>query len=393
MPLPRVVFPLLLAVTLTGCAAAQLPPAIPAPEVLFEGQELAGVMPYPGPDSETRVEPSRALIMPILPTYPRPKEMRPRQHTFPTQQPLQWQLSSFPLASPADAEPGGPRKGRRRERPEALLQALLNESLVRPSRHFSRGAITIYPYEEGKIYELTTSPSSPSFITLPPGERLAHEPKYNDKLWEIELLPGDPDAETARQTVHLHALESGQTMRLPLRTLSDHTYVVLIHSTEVQSQPEITWLLPDRASESASSPSVRPVADKSGAAPSPDLPQIPRVGVTRLHMGWQIEARTQRPAWMPLSCYDDGERIVIQFPASLNFTTAPAVSVVGTNGKPQIVQSIPYDNGDPRSPSYYIVSGLYPRVLLKDADGLEVRLTRVTGQASPYQVSQHALRR
>jgi type IV secretory pathway VirB9-like protein len=368
---------------LGGCTSTALPPALPDQEVLFEGVTLADVTPYPFPDPGNGAELSRSLLVPLTPRWrPVPQGQRPAS-------PPPWQPAAL-APSPTEDDLPAPRRGRARPLDlGSMLQGVLSDSTARRTRAtYRQGVIATYPYEPGMVYPLSTSPGAPSLITLPDGERLAHDPAFDDHHWEMLVMQtGTEEAHTYRQGIMVRAHEAGQRMRLTLRTTTGHTYFVLITATDALSEPELTWVLPD-APEALATARVQPVSHTAsrGVEPAPAPPALePKVGVTRIHTGWTIEALKAPPAWMPFTCWDDGSKIVIGFKSSLSFTTAPSVQVIGTNGKPTVVESIPYDNGDPRAPSYYIVSGLYPRVILKDADGATVRLTRRTGQPAPYQ--------
>jgi type IV secretory pathway VirB9-like protein len=117
------------------------------------------------------------------------------------------------------------------------------------------------------------------------------------------------------------------------------------------------------------------------------------VAVNRVHTAWQIAVRKGAPPWAPLSVWDDGQRIVIRFAQALSYTFAPAVAAQGHNGQSVIIESTPWEDGIPEHGSYYLVSGLYPVLVLNDGQGNEVTLTRLTGQARGYQEVGNGTRR
>jgi hypothetical protein len=122
-------------------------------------------------------------------------------------------------------------------------------------------------------------------------------------------------------------------------------------------------------------------------------PPPPKVAVDRVHTGWEIKAVKGKPPWLPVSTWDDGSSIIVVFRESLQYTVAPATFVLGANGKPAIVETTPWEDGVPGHGAYYVISGLYPVVLLKDDQGNEVRLTRTSFQPPPYREVSRGLAR
>jgi hypothetical protein len=54
-----------------------------------------------------------------------------------------------------------------------------------------------------------------------------------------------------------------------------------------------------------------------------------------------------------------------------------------------MVETTLYKDGDPTYGAYYVVSGLYPALTLRDGQGNEVRITRVPGHATPSRETRH----
>jgi type IV secretion system protein VirB9 len=55
----------------------------------------------------------------------------------------------------------------------------------------------------------------------------------------------------------------------------------------------------------------------------------------RLNFGYRIEG--DDPPWRPLRAFDDGRRVLIEFPASLATGEAPPLFVQGDNGETELV--------------------------------------------------------
>ena len=402
------------ALCLTGCAGTPaLPPAIPDREVIFEGLDIAGVrlgVPLAAP--KDRLETSGFLSPPMLPKWREQKQQHqrlsrpkaPRDQSTEAREEALLRRVSLPAPSPGETE-GDPlltpkrRKPPREESVAAILQAADKESLVRLTRdaYFGGSAIARYAYQPGKVYQLFVSVNSPSLVTLPRGERLAEAPIITivDKQWVVGAIQGG-QGERYQQTISVSPSQAGLTARMVLATTSGRFYSVLMRSIEGAGQVGITWELSQEArdaDEEAAEQEGMPIpvkhkartdpAGREGTAPPP----APRVAVTRIHTAWEIRVEKGAPAWIPLSIWDDGSKVIIGFKSSLGYAMAPGVFGIDKHGRLMQVESTPWEDGDPRHPSYYVISGLYPQLILKDGGGNEVRLTRLDGQTAPYRVA------
>jgi type IV secretion system protein VirB9 len=343
----------------SGCAGWTAPPAVPDAQVVFEEARDTPAAPVPPQVSE-------ASVLAPLPTLPTPSPMRPVE-----------------AAAPPPKMPGKAKRSKpaRPEAPEGVIREANAASRVQPSRqnYFGCSAIQRYVYQPGKIYDLVSSPNHPSLVMLPPGERLAAAPIANSEDWEIGAVEASEGA-TRQETVVVRPLNPGLTATMPLICQSGRAYFVQLRSTESTSMAAITWQLPV---VQILTPKTSPEPTQARQGMEGKMPS-PMVAVDRVHTAYRLETVSGVPPWVPLATWDDGSKIIIRFKQSLQYTLAPAVFVLGHDGKPRIVETTPYEDGDPTHGAYYMVSGLYPVLTLRDGQGNEVRITRVTGHATPY---------
>jgi type IV secretion system protein TrbG len=354
-----------------ACAARLPAPALPDPPTVF---------------ADTTAPAEQAVV---LGTWEPPMDLRPlipRMVSYQPRGPQQSSLVPRPgLLSETDTTAVLPRS-RRTLSPEAVIKQSAQEALIRPSatNYFGGGASTRYTYHPDKVFEVVTSVDSGTVIRLPVGEHLMHEPVLNPELWAVGgAVSGE--GPTRQEAIIVRPAKPGLSARMPLLCASGRPYYVLLRSTETVSMAEVTWVLSAvlEEDERFSGPRKR---DKEGAIPVSltDVPPAPRIDITRIHTPYTIEATKGKPPWMPASIYDDGSRMIIVFRESLHYTVAPAVFVLGANGKPAIVETTPWEDGVPGHGAYYVISGLYAVVLLKDGQGNEVTLTRIPLQPPPY---------
>ena len=86
------------------------------------------------------------------------------------------------------------------------------------------------------------------------------------------------------------------------------------------------------------------------AAASAASPVDTGVDVAQLRFRYRIEG--DRPAWRPLSAFDDGQRVFIEMPRGIGQGELPPLFVLGPNGKGELVNYRVRQN-------YYVVDRLF----------------------------------
>ena len=285
-------------------------------------------------------------------------------------------------ATPPQApEPARQATSARPEVPEAMLREANAESRIQPSRQPDVGGSAIQHdvYQPGTIYDLVSSPHHPSLVLLPPGERLAAAPIATSADWEVGVVAVG-ESTTRQATVVVQLRTPGLTATMPLMMQSGRAYVVQLRSTASTSMAAITWQLPGGQTRAAE---MSPVALSAQQGQAEQTPRPP-VAVDRVHTAYWLETVSGAPPWVPLATWDDGSHMVMHFGQSLQDTVAPAVFVLGHDGTPRMVETTPYEDGGPTHGAYDVLSGLYPVLTLRDGQGNELRITRLTGQATLY---------
>jgi type IV secretory pathway VirB9-like protein len=329
----RFIAVILLTISLSACTAEHQPPALP--DAKLWPDETPGLA---TPDQ----------IHPPLPPLPPP----------------------IPPAARI-AEPSKP-PVKKRQRPDVIMRQANTAALVTPERqgYFGDSAIQRYIYQPGKIYLIVSSPSHPTTLFLPPGERLAAAPVVDPEAWEVSATEMTGDGHRV-EAIMLRPFQASLDSTLPLLTQGGRAYFCRVRSQEALGMVGVTWELP----------TVHVIDPEPRAKPTrlkAPVMQAPMVSLDRLHTGYTIEiVGKYRPAWMPERVLDDGTKTLIRFREPLGFTNAPAVFTVHADKTPGIVEFSTYS--DPERPEqglYYIVQGLWPELRLRGMENQEVKIVR-----------------
>lgn len=322
--------PLILSVTLatvTGCATHGQPP----PDITLDEPVAAHVLPEP-PKSIEVVE------VPIL--LPLPEQLKA--------------LGSAPEDKPLAESPD-----------EKTRVARANaEARVAPSREGYINAIQVWPYADGALYQIYTSPGRVTVIALQQGEELVTVSAGDTVRWIV----GDT-ASGAGVSLRVNILVKPTRIGLKTNlviTTNRRTYLL-----ELSSTPQ-AWM----ASASWDYPKDRMLAlQKQAQQAQVSAPVDSGLSLEQIKFRYAISGDS--PPWKPLRAFDDGERVYIQFPAGIVQGELPPLFVIGAQGDGQLV------NYRFRSP-YYVVDRLFGAAELRlGRDKAEVvRIERTDGVGS-----------
>lgn len=324
------VLPLILSVTLvtiSGCATHGKPP----PDITLD-------------------EPVAAHALPEL---PKPIEVV----EVPKLLPLPEQLKA--LGNPPEDKPVA-------ESPDekARVARANAEARVAPSREGYINAIQVWPYADGALYQVYTSPGRVTVIALQQGEELVTVSAGDTVRWIV----GDTASGTGaslRVNILVKPTRVGLKTNLVITT-NRRTYLL-----ELSSTPQ-TWM----ASASWDYPKDRMLALQKQAQQAQAAAPVDS-GLSLEQIKFRYAITGDSPPWKPLRAFDDGERVYIQFPAGIAQGELPPLFVIGAQGDGQLV------NYRFRSP-YYVVDRLFGAAELRlGADkAAVVRIERTDGVGS-----------
>lgn len=270
----------------------------------------------------------------------------------PTPLPLPGQLKPPPVARASAPEPA---------EPEARVALANRAARVQPSRYGYVNATQVWPYAAGALYQVYSAPGKVTDVALQEGEQLVSVSAGDTVRWVI----GDTSSGTgATSRVHILVKPTRPDLRTNLVVNTDRrTYLLELTATE------LTWM----ASVSWDYPQDRLLALQGVARPAAAAVPTDAFAPERLRFRYAISG--DNPPWRPLSAFDDGQKVYIQFPAGIAQGELPPLFVVGPTGENQLV------NARFRAP-YYVVDRLFGAAELRLGEDKQqvVRIERTDGR-------------
>ncbi|GAC1627108.1 MAG: P-type conjugative transfer protein TrbG [Nevskia sp.] len=318
---------LALLVSVTGCATHGKPP----PSITLD--EAVAAHPLPEPPKPVKVV-----------EVPKPL-------------PLPGQLK--PVASAAEDKPVA-------ESPDEKVRVSRanEEARVAPSREGYVNAIQVWPYADGALYQVYTSPGRVTVIVLQEGEELVTVSAGDTVRWIVGDTASGAGA-TLRVNILVKPTRVGLATNLVITT-NRRTYLLELSSTPQAWMASVSWDYPkDRIL------ALQKQAQQAQAAAPVDS------GLTLEQIRFRYAISGDSPPWKPLRAFDDGQRVYIQFPGGITQGELPPLFVIGPQGDGQLV------NYRFRSP-YYVVDRLFGAAELRlGADKAQVvRIERTDGAGS-----------
>jgi type IV secretion system protein TrbG len=325
------IYPLFLMLVIAGCATSRKPP----PTISLDEPLQAQLLPEPTKPVEV-VEVPKPLALPD-------------------------QLKPAPTASDAQPPLSGSPTGRRS--PQERVEQANAEARVTPTPEGYVNAIQVWPYSEGALYQVYTSPGRVTVIALQTGEDLVTVAAGDTVRWIV----GDTTSGNGisrRVNVMVKPTRGGLKTNLVITT-NRRTYLVELASTQDAWMASVSWEYPK--DELLALQAQAQAAD--AAAPV-------ATGMSLENLRFRYAITGANPPWKPLRAFDDGQRVYIQFPPGIAQGELPPLFVIGPQGDGQLVN---YRYHAP----YYIVDRLFGAAELRlgGDKALVVRIERTDGIA------------
>jgi type IV secretion system protein TrbG len=295
---------LLVLLTLAGCATQGKPP----PAISLDEPAAVAAQLLPEPTKPTGVvEVPKALPLPDQ-TKALPSELEAKQVPEPTDEKLR--------VSRANAE-----------------------ARIAPTREGYINAIQVWPFADGALYQVYTSPGRVTVIALQQGEELVTVSAGDTVRWIVGDTASGSGA-TLRVNILVKPTRIGLKTNLVVTT-NRRTYLLELSSTPQAWMASVSWDYPkDRML------ALQKQAQQAQASAPVET------GMTLEQIRFRYDVSGDSPPWKPLRAFDDGERVYIQFPGGIAQGELPPLFVIGPRGDGQLV------NYRFRSP-YYVVDQLF----------------------------------
>ncbi|MCM0752657.1 P-type conjugative transfer protein TrbG [Brucella pseudogrignonensis] len=220
------------------------------------------------------------------------------------------------------------RRGTAANTAEGRVQNANAAARVEPRREGYYNSIQIYPWSEGALYQVYAAPGQITSIALEPGESLTGAGPIaagDTARWII----GDTESGSGvTRRVHILVKPSRADITTNLVVTTDRrVYMIELRSGETPYMPAVAWAYP------------QPPADQRHRT-TPATPVIPVASARHYRYGLTGDT----PPWRPVSVYDDGRRVYVEFPRGIVQGEMPPIFVIGSDGEAQIVNSRIHQN-------------------------------------------------
>ena len=193
---------------------------------------------------------------------------------------------------------------------------------MQPVRDGFINSMQVYPFVDGALYQVYSSPGQITDIGLQPGEQLVGSGPVaagDTVRWII----GDTESGTgATKQVHILVKPTRAELMTNLVINTDRrTYHMELRSTEKTYMASVSWQYPQDQlialrRQNAQAEAAQPVAS----------------GVDLSRVNFRYEVSGDRAPWRPLRAFDDGRQVFIEFPRGIGQGEMPPLFVVGPEG-------------------------------------------------------------
>ena len=211
--------------------------------------------------------------------------------------------------------------------PTARVENANAAARVEPRREGYYNAIQIYPWSEGALYQVYAAVGQITNIALEPGESLTGAGPIaagDTARWII----GDTESGSGiTRRVHVLVKPTRADISTNLVITTDRRiYMIELRARDALYMPAVAWAYP------------APPAGQRQSVPA--TPVIPTASARNYRYGLTGDT----PPWRPVSVYDDGRRVYVEFPRGIVQGEMPPIFVLGPDGEPQIVNSRIHQN-------------------------------------------------
>jgi len=193
---------------------------------------------------------------------------------------------------------------------------------VQPVRNGFINSMQVYPFVDGALYQVYSSPGQITDIALQPGETLVGSGPVaagDTVRWII----GDTESGTsAGKQVHILVKPTRPELMTNLVINTDRrTYHMELRSTEKTYMASVSWQYPQDQLIALRRQNVEAQAAQPVSS-----------GIDLAKVNFRYEVSGDRAPWKPLRAFDDGKQVFIEFPRGIGQGEMPPLFVVGPEG-------------------------------------------------------------
>jgi len=235
---------------------------------------------------------------------------------------------------------------------------------VKPTTDNYVNAIQQYPYAEGSLYQVYTSPSQVTDIALQKGEGLITVSAGDTAQWTVgDTVSGSGANEQVHILVKPHAADLSTNAII---TSTKRTYYLDLKSFAETYMAAVSWRYPQELVTRFTERRV--LVTQTATVRTADLIPKPE------DMRFDYIIKGDNPMWRPTRVFDDGRKVFIEFPDGLAVSEAPPLFITdGKNGKSLLVNYRVKDD-------FYVIDRLFNAAELRLGEKSQtvVRIERLT---------------
>lgn len=224
-------------------------------------------------------------------------------------------------------------------------------AVVKPRSENYLNAIQLYPYTQGSLYQVYTSPTLVTDIALQRGEGLTSVSAGDTDRWTVgDTVSGSGANEQVHILVKPMAAELSTNAVI---TTTKRTYYLDLKSFKDTYMAAVSWRYPHEAIKQ-----MKKALPNKARFTNANYKQA-ELKFKEENLRFDYIIKGDNPNWRPTRVFDNGKKVFIQFPKSLAVSEAPPLFV--TDRKSKKSKLINYRvNGE-----YYVVDRLFDHAELR----------------------------
>ncbi|MGY4622873.1 P-type conjugative transfer protein TrbG [Bradyrhizobium sp. USDA 4486] len=220
----------------------------------------------------------------------------------------------------------GGKKGEAKEPIERIDNAN-DAARVEPRKGGYFNAVQVFSYSPGALYQIYAAPGQITDIALEPGEQLIGSGPVSAGD-TVRWVVGDTESGSGdTRRVHIMIKPTRPSIETNLVVNTDRrTYLIELRSREKSYMPSVAWFYPeDRSTRDRTLP------------PTPFIPE-------QAQRRYRYTMEGDSPPWRPVTAYDDGRKVYIEFSPGIGQGEMPPLFVIGPDGGTEHVNYRAYGN-------------------------------------------------
>ena len=198
---------------------------------------------------------------------------------------------------------------------EAAVERANKKALVEPNSAGTLNAIIVYPYQEGNLYQIYTTPLNVTDVEFQSGEQIISVAAGDTMRWEISKTASGAGGDRIEHL--LVKPQSEDLMTTMVVTTNMRTYHIILKSTKNTFMATVQWKY---ASQNGG------INDLTGNSTLNTTDGSPSINAAQLDFSYEMKTfRGRKPDWYPKAVFNDGSKTYIEFPSTIQ--SAPALFI------------------------------------------------------------------